>query len=66
MPKGASGRVVIELEPLLKRRLYSALAIENLTLKEWFVGAASHYLAERDQPALPNLSIKSKTRAKPQ
>jgi len=46
MPKGKSGRVVIEVEPALKRRLYSALAIENSTLKQWFIDSATQYVAE--------------------
>lgn len=46
MAKGDSGRVVIELEPSLKRRLYSVLAIENKTLKDWMVEHAEQYLAD--------------------
>lgn len=53
MPKGDSGRVVIEVGPDLKRQLYSALAIENSTLKDWFIATAKDYLADRDQPRLP-------------
>jgi hypothetical protein len=52
--KAGSARIVIEVDPDLKRQLYSALAIENSTLKEWFVGAAQQYIAERRQPRLPN------------
>jgi hypothetical protein len=63
MPKGESGRVVIEIEPALKRRLYSALAIDNSTLKQWFVDAAQQYLAEHEQPSLPEISPK-RTKAK--
>jgi hypothetical protein len=55
MPKGESGRVVIEVDPNLKRRLYSALAIDNLTLKDWFVEAAKHYVAEKDQPSFQEI-----------
>ena len=55
MAKGNSGRIVVELEPGFKRRLYGALAIDNLTLKEWLVDVATQYLAERDQPTLPAL-----------
>jgi hypothetical protein len=51
--KAGSARIVIEVDPDLKRQLYSALAIENSTLKEWFVGAAKQYIAERKQPRLP-------------
>lgn len=55
MSRGTSKRVVIEVDPGLKHQLYVALAEENLTLKEWFVRAASKFLAERRQPSLLNL-----------
>jgi len=44
MPKGVSGRIVIEIEPELKRRLYSALAMDGLTLKEWFIQCAERHV----------------------
>jgi hypothetical protein len=56
MSKGESGRVVIEIEPALKRRLYSALAIDNSTLKQWFIDSATQYVAEHDQPSLPEIA----------
>ncbi len=53
MAMGESGRIVIEVDPHLKRRLYSALASDGSTLKAWFMEAASTYLDEREQPRLP-------------
>lgn len=53
MSKGQSGRLVIEVEPDLKRRLYSALAIKNSTLKQWFVALAERFVAEHEQPTAP-------------
>ena len=53
MVKGDSGRIVIEVDPHLKRQLYSALASDGSTLKAWFVDAANTYLEEREQPRLP-------------
>lgn len=50
MPKGESGRVVIEMDPALKRQLYSALAIEGSTLKDWFVNAANAYIIDHELP----------------
>jgi hypothetical protein len=50
---------VIEVEPGLKRRLYSALAAESGTLKAWFIEAASKFLQEREQPRLP-IEVKKK------
>ena len=63
MPKGESGRVVIDVGPGLKRELYSALAGDNSTLKDWFIEAATNYIAEREQPSLPDLSRKKRVRA---
>ena len=55
MPKGNSGRIVIEVSPDLKGRLYLALASDNSTLKDWFVEAAKQYIADREQPNLTGL-----------
>lgn len=63
MPKGVSGRVVIEIDPSLKRKLYAALAGESSTLKDWFVTVAANYISEREQPSLPELSNKKRSRA---
>lgn len=63
MSKGESGRVVIEVDPDLKRKLYSALAADNSTLKSWFVSAATTYIAEREQPSLPELNRVKRGRA---
>lgn len=47
MAQGQSGRLVIEVDPAFKRRLYSALASDGLTLKAWFMRGAKIYLDER-------------------
>lgn len=60
MPKGDSGRVVVEVDPDLKRRLYTALASDNSTLKEWFIEAAEVYVSEKQQPALPGMNKTNK------
>ena len=44
MSKGNSGRIVIEVEPALKRQLYSTLAMESSTLKDWFIQCAESYV----------------------
>jgi len=44
MPIGQSGRIVIEVDPSLKRELYSALRQKGLSLKDWLVGDAETYL----------------------
>lgn len=46
MAKGESGRVVVELDPFQKSQLYSALAIENKTLKDWMIERIQQYLSE--------------------
>jgi hypothetical protein len=52
MSRGPSGRIVVEIKPDLKRRLYAELAREGLTLKEWLVAQAEQYIADRHQPHL--------------
>lgn len=44
MAKGQSGRIVVEVDPALKRELYGALAVNDSTLKEWFIEQAKKYL----------------------
>ncbi len=51
MPRGNSGRVVIELDPDIKSQLYQALKGEKLTLKEWFLLRTREYL-DRNDPQL--------------
>jgi len=36
---------VIEVDPVLKRALYGALAVEDSTLKEWFIAKAEEYVS---------------------
>lgn len=52
MSIGTSGRIVIEIEPALKRELYSLLAADGLSLKEWFLNQAANYIASSRQPSL--------------
>ena len=40
MSRGKSGRIVVEIDPELKRRLYATLALEDETMKAWFIRAA--------------------------
>ena len=49
MSVGKSGRIVIEVEPEVKRQLYSALARDGLTLKDWFLREAEAYLGSAEQ-----------------
>ena len=52
MARGPSGRIVIEVDPSLKRDLHSALAADGSSLKEWFLKRVAEYFAERNQPLL--------------
>ena len=40
MARGSSGRIVIEVDPEFKNRVYVALAKQQMTMKEWFVTAS--------------------------
>ncbi len=53
MSIGSSGRIVIEVEPEIKRQLYAVLAREGLTLKDWFLSKTKYYLMEEAQLSLP-------------
>jgi hypothetical protein len=52
MSRGPSGRIVIEIDPELKSRLYRALGADNQNLKTWFVQRAENYITEQQQPVL--------------
>jgi hypothetical protein len=49
MAKGHSGRIVIEVDPALKRELYGALAVDDSTMKEWFLSHAGEYLNSKNK-----------------
>lgn len=49
MSIGSSGRIVIEVDPRVKRHLYAALTKDGMSLKEWFLTSAQAYLSSVDQ-----------------
>ncbi len=51
MARGESGRMVIEVQPDLKRELYGQLKSDGLTLKEWFSTQVDHYLKTKGPQA---------------
>jgi hypothetical protein len=59
MSKGSSGRLVVEMDPEIKRQLYSVLAEEGLTFKEWVVRQAELLIRERREPQLPGVGRRS-------
>ncbi len=49
MARGKSGRIVLEIDPLLKRHLYLSLEKNQKTLKEWFIQTAQEYINNSEQ-----------------
>lgn len=52
MARGKSGRVVLEIDPELKRRLYATLENSQQTMKEWFIREAEELVYGEKQPSL--------------
>lgn len=44
MSIGSSGRIVIEIDPQMKRELYGVLLSNGQNLKEWFLRQAEEYV----------------------
>lgn len=66
MARGKSGRVVLEIDPKLKRQLYATLENKQQTMKEWFIKEAEELIYGEEQPSLfdapsnnPNRAIKT-------
>jgi hypothetical protein len=59
MARGKSGRVVLEIDPGLKRDLYLELEKKQLTLKSWFVSEVKNlvYTPSNETPEAPNQLI---------
>lgn len=49
----SSGRIVLEVDPSLKLKLYDTLSQDGDTLKDWFVKEASRYAYETKEIDLP-------------
>ena len=49
MSIGPSGRIVLEVDPDMKRRLYGTLTSSGLTLKAWFTMEAVAYIERSTQ-----------------
>jgi tyrosine-protein phosphatase YwqE len=61
MARGKSGRIVVEIDPELKRDLYLELEKKQRTLKEWFIAKASEVVyGEKISKALPSNKGKRK------
>lgn len=67
MARGKSGRVVLEIDPVLKRELYLQLERSQRTLKDWFMAEVKKYLQTAGQMSLfePNgIVVGSKERSR--
>lgn len=47
MAIGNSGRIVLEIEPELKKKFYACLALEQTTLKDWFIKAVEAHMQNK-------------------
>ena len=52
MAKGSSGRLVIEIDPSIKKELYERLGEKGLNMREWFLINANAYLKQNKQSSL--------------
>jgi hypothetical protein len=60
MSRGPSGRIVVEVEPHLKRGLYAELARNGLTFKDWLIQQASSYIHDSKSPVRNTISRSQK------
>lgn len=44
MARGDSGKIVLEIDPAEKEKLYSAVKRDGLTMKDWFLQQMASYL----------------------
>lgn len=65
MARGDSGRLVIEVDPEFKASLYSVLARNGTTLKDWFIASAQRFVEEQTQPSLFASGVPSVAEAQP-
>lgn len=55
MARGKSGRIVLEIDPELKRKLYLTLEHSQKTMKEWFVKEASDLINYGESDTIKNI-----------
>ncbi len=61
MARGKSGRIVLEIDPELKRQLYTTLENRQQTMKEWFIREAEGLVCSGKQPSLFDVPEKIQT-----
>lgn len=64
MARGASGRIVIEIDPEIKQELYDQLEKENSNLKTWFLNHVEGFLKGRQQLSLGFNAVPTSSTAK--
>lgn len=52
VPRGESGRIVIEVDPEFKKELYSVLDKAGMSLKDWFVQKATEEIERQSHRQL--------------
>ncbi len=62
MARGKSGRVVLEIDPELKRQLYATLENKQQTMKEWFIREAEGLVYGEKQSSLFDTPEERQTR----
>lgn len=61
MSIGNSGRIVIEIEPELKRQLHAVLRLEGKNLKSWFLENVEELLEHQAQQQVLPFDNENKT-----
>ena len=56
MARGTSGRLVVDIDPELKKQFHAALTLDGTTFKDWLLMHLEQYLKDRNQPSLPGLT----------
>lgn len=64
MTRGTSGRIVIEVDPELKRRLHAAVALRGKTLKDWFLECTQELLSEKQIFSHPLVGVEPPRQSK--
>ncbi len=57
MSVGESGRIVLEIDPLVKKQLYQTLKTEGLCMKDWFLIQANQLLTQETPPTQSSLQM---------
>ena len=63
MAKGSSGRLVIEIDPSIKKELYERLGEKGLNMREWFLINANAYLKQNKKSSLLIDKVSQKVRS---